>query len=132
MAPVRESTQAEVTAAVETKNGALLGMLVGTVMFLLAMGGWLSYTIARDSKDAAQERIEIINTANLQTCREIERLKAQEREDARQNFNNLSRNLRILGIQKTDEIKGIARETRDQRLARFAAEACPRVVVPTR
>lgn len=75
---------------------------------------------------ARRERVDQLNYINTRQCLEIELLKKVEREEALEDFRNLDRNLRILGIEKTPEIVETAEESRDRTLSRFRVGTCPR------
>lgn len=57
-------------------------------------------------------------------CLEIEKLKAAQRQKANENYRNLRKNARILGIKVTPELVRASRESRDRELRRFAARSC--------
>lgn len=57
-------------------------------------------------------------------CRAIEALKAAEREEALKTYRDLDRTLRLLRLERSKEIEEVARENRDEKLARFAPRPC--------
>jgi hypothetical protein len=57
-------------------------------------------------------------------CQQIEALKTEFREQARERFQNLDRDGRLLGIEITPELRAQAARSRDRTLARFAAREC--------
>jgi hypothetical protein len=95
----------------------------------MAMSGWALYerfeqtNARRDQQAAFNERIRELS---FDYCQEIEDLKAARREQARLAFQNLDRDLRLLGIAKTPELVRAARASRDGVFRRFAAAPCPR------
>jgi hypothetical protein len=64
------------------------------------------------------------NDARQENCLQIEELKAAEREEAIERYDDLGQTLRLLGVQRTDEIDTVARERRDETLKRFEAREC--------
>jgi hypothetical protein len=63
-----------------------------------------------------------LKRADVSNCLRVEKLYAQERAEARRNFRELGRNLRLLRIEKTPEIVALARQNRDRQLERFQAK----------
>lgn len=57
-------------------------------------------------------------------CETTEKLKAQHRLEALEDYENLDRNGRLLGIEITPELRATARESRDATLRRFAPSDC--------
>lgn len=62
----------------------------------------------------------------LAYCREIESIKTEGRIEARRDFKRLPADLKILRLEKTEEIVKVATAIRDQKLRRYAANSCPR------
>lgn len=62
----------------------------------------------------------------LDMCREIEALKAAQRQEALKAYRDLDRTLRLLKLKRTAAIERAARSNRDVKLNRFRAEPCPR------
>lgn len=95
----------------------------------LAVAGWalhdrFAQTEVRRARQAAVNAR--LDTISLENCREIEKLKQAQREEALRSFRDLDRNLRLLRIPRTPEVVRAARENRDRKLERFRREPCPR------
>lgn len=83
--------------------------------------------LAEANKRQDKLRVELLQglrRADLRACLRIEELKAQNRAEAQQNFDQLDRNLRLLGIPKTDEIVKVALEQLQRDLTRNAPAEC--------
>lgn len=65
-----------------------------------------------------------VETLAVRNCNQIERLKADVRQEAIQAYENLDRTLHLLMLERTAEIEAVAREQRDTKLERFAAREC--------
>ena len=102
------------------KHLGIIGYIV------LAVGVFLAFASV---ELARKERVRQLNIIALEQCQKIELLKKQHREEARERFRNLDRNLRILRIPKTPEILREAKLSRDQTLSRFPEQTCPRHVI---
>lgn len=83
----------------------------------------------RNEQTQFNEKLAALANSN---CHDIEQLKAAQREQANQDFRELHRNLRILGIKETREIRRVARRQHSHVLVRFAPQACPRKPAPHR
>lgn len=88
-------------------------------LLLLTVGAFLGALYVGDRKDERRA-----GDSRVLLCVEIEKLKTGEREDARERFANLDRNLRLLGIAKTPSVVFAARGDRDRALRRYAADDC--------
>ena len=64
----------------------------------------------------------------LANCKEIEQIKTGARSAAWRDYNQLNRNLKLLGIARNPEVVQAARDSRDRRLEQYKAEPCPRVL----
>ena len=65
-----------------------------------------------------------VETLAVRSCENVEELKTAQREEARESFRNLDRNLKLLGIAKTPEVVRAAEKSRDDKLRRFASHSC--------
>lgn len=83
---------------------------------ILAAFALASYAVI-DARARAKDQRQVV-------CLEIEKLKAANREKARETFNRLDQNLKLLKLKKTPEIVDAARKNRDAELRRFAARSC--------
>lgn len=99
-----------------------IGVWFGIVFGLIVMGALLLLFRMENQQqgrtDRAIARIAFVN------CREIQELKYQNRKEALREFSQLDRNLRILGIKKTDEIVDITTERKDAALERNKSRSC--------
>jgi hypothetical protein len=79
-----------------------------------------------DQAQAADRRASKLRfrEADYRLCRQIELLKAGFRQQAIENNRNLARNLRILEIANTAEIREIARKSLAATLRRYKARSC--------
>lgn len=59
--------------------------------------------------------------SDLFVCREVEKLKKAQRDQALESFSKLDQTLKLLGVRQTPAIVEVARENRDRQLMRFAA-----------
>lgn len=87
------------------------------LLLLILCAGIISYTNAGRRADRLAVRIEY--------CTELEKLKTQNREDVFEAKKNYSRNLRLLGIKDTPELRRVAEEGWEKKLRRNAAKPCP-------
>lgn len=96
--------------------GVLFGVCiaVGIIIGLLALG---VVSQARSTSVRFQELA-------LQNCKAIEALKAVQRAEAIESFDNLDETLRLLMLERTAEIVAVARRQRDTKLERFRAREC--------
>lgn len=60
----------------------------------------------------------------IHNCRQTELLKDRVRMRARQDFNNLDANAKLLGIKVTPQLRQKAKEARNQTLSDYAPQAC--------
>lgn len=115
---------------------------VGVALYLVILAGTLTYM--QRSIDEAERRITqnaVLNAAqdevrrqlvdhfretDMQTCRQIEGLKAEFRNQAVENYANLERNAELLGIVLTPQLRHQAEVDRNRTLDRFAARDCNR------
>jgi len=67
----------------------------------------------------------------LAYCREIESIKTEGRIEGRRDFKRLPADLKLLRLEKTEEIVKVATAIRDQKLKRYAANSCPRKETPS-
>jgi hypothetical protein len=78
---------------------------------------------------ARRERVQQLNVIAKEQCEEIEKLKLQNREEAREDYRRLDETLELLKLERTDQIVRRAKLERDGELARNRAESCPRHVI---
>lgn len=77
------------------------------------------------AQDEVRERLlKGLQKADMRACTQDEAIKAEFREIATENFQNLERNAELLGIELTPALVRQAELDRDQTLARFAAREC--------
>lgn len=86
----------------------------------LAMGALTAYTLISAREDRQTSR-----AIRMEYCQELERLKAQNREDLARDKRNFRRNLRLLGIRETPELRKAAREEWARKAARNRPKSCP-------
>ena len=79
---------------------------------------------AARAREQRTERIAENDAQKVGFCIDIEDLKAKFREDAVEDYNDLNRNLRLLGIKRTPEIERIALANLNEARTRFAPESC--------
>ena len=82
----------------------------------IALFAWVSIERAQDQRD--------LDALAARNCMSIEALKTQFREQAIEGYQNLERDARLLGVVLTPELRQAAVESRDKKLARFAAREC--------
>lgn len=87
------------------------------VLGLSSLGAWAIIDARRQRADSRALRIEY--------CRELEKLKAQNREDVRDDIKHFHRTLRLLHLKDTPEIRRVARQGWEKKLARNAPKRCP-------
>jgi hypothetical protein len=113
-----------------TLFGAILGISLVTAVII--MGGailWVSRVHDQRELEARKERVFLINKINLETCLDIETLKAAQRKEALTQFKQLDETLGLLRLKKTQVIINRAKSDRDRTLSLFAAEPCPREII---
>lgn len=89
-------------------------------MVVLSLSGLVAYAIY----DGIERRHES-RSIRLAYCIELEKLKTQNREDVYEKRRNFERDLRLLGIKDTPELRQAARESWRKRLERNAPKTCP-------
>lgn len=94
----------------------------GTVFVFVAMAVSVAVVSALNYLGTSDR--ERISALAEQTCNQVEHLKAELRDRARDNFRNLERDARLLGIALTPELRATARESRDDTLRRFKPIDC--------
>ncbi len=103
----------------------LLNLAIVVAAGLVVLGFALHDTQQREIE--RQERIALINQANLAFCKEIELLKTGERRRALDSWKNLRTTLRLLHLKPTQEIRDVAQDNLDTALRRYEPDSCPRV-----
>ena len=88
-------------------------------MFLF-MSGLTVYTL-RNAREDRKANYAI----RLEYCQELERLKTQNREDLADEKRHYRRNLRLLGIRETPELRRAVHEEWRKKARRNRAKACP-------
>lgn len=82
----------------------------------LAMFAWTGFEHARNEQE--------IDEVTARNCQAIEKLKAEFRSEALENYARLEENAMLLGIPLTSALREAAAEARDQKLRRFAPVDC--------
>lgn len=121
----------------ETTRSRNRGITLAFIMLLPALVGL--YLVDRESEIRATENRELIiqleiqakqlveqrdetrrlfRRADLQLCRQSEKLKTQNRIDAQRSFNNLDQTLAVLQLERTPEIERLAKENLERDLRR--------------
>lgn len=95
-------------------------LLAALAVFVLGLGTAALYVSNQAREDIARQ--------SLENCREIEQIKTGARSAAWRDFNDLNRNLKLLGIARSPEVVDAAKRSRDRRLEQYKAEKCPRVL----
>lgn len=118
---------------VTVRRWEVVGAFVLLVVVAVAVAAWNDHRINQAEKrieagnvaDHRQnvtraELVERFRRVNRVACLRIELLKAQNRQEARRNYRQLDRNLRLLNIRKTPQLARVARAelARDLRLNR--------------
>jgi hypothetical protein len=103
----------------EATRAAVRYFLLAFVV-VLAMSGTTVYAVW-SARVQAHESYAI----RVAYCRELERLKTQNREDVAQEEHDYTRNLRLLGIKDTPELRRAAEAGWARKLRRNAPRACP-------
>lgn len=70
--------------------------------------------------------LQVLQQADVQACRRIEKLKTQNRIEAQRSFDRLSQTLQIIGIEQTPQVVQLAAQELARDLRRNAAERCER------
>ena len=91
------------------------------VFVIVAMlSGFTAYAVLQSRAQARDAR-----AIRVEYCREIEKLKAENRASARDDMAHYARNLRLLGLKDTPELRRAAEESWTARLRRNAPKPCP-------
>jgi len=67
-----------------------------------------------------------LSAQSLENCQEIEALKGRVRARVNEDYRNLDRNGKLLGITITPELRAQAKADRDATLKRYSPQSCPR------
>lgn len=83
-------------------------------------GGLVAFAVWDERQERATNR-----AVRIEYCMELEKLKTQNREDVAERKKHYARNLRLLGLKDSKELRNIAEEGWDKDLARNTAKPCP-------
>lgn len=86
----------------------------------LVMGALTAYTI-RSSRAQEVGRLSV----RTEYCLELEKLKTQNREDVASDKKNYRRNLRLLGLKDTPELRRVVEQGWAKKLRRNSPKRCP-------
>lgn len=116
------SPDSERLAAMRRREATRAAIRYFALFFLvfLFMGGLTAYTIRSARVDARANR-----SVRMEYCQELEKLKAQNREDLADDKKHYRRNLRLLGIKETPELRRAVHEEWAKRARRNAPKSCP-------
>ena len=103
----------------ETPRKVYVGVAAYALLLAFVLSGFMAIVWVEGNHRDDQRR-----ENRFAVCQEIENLKADSRREAWKSFNDLNKNLRLLGIRKTPEIAEAARLSRDAKLDRFAPNDC--------
>ncbi len=95
---------------------------IATVAVILALIGAMWFNQHQGLRAVTND----LSAQSLEYCHEIESLKTRVRVRVTDDFANLDRNGRLLGITITPELRAQAKTDRDATLERYAAQPCPR------
>lgn len=112
------SEQAE-TRRREATRAVVKYFVLGFVLVAL-LSGLVTYAVL-DS----QARRRDSRAIRVAYCRELEKLKTQNREDLADEQKHYHRNLRLLGLKETPELRRITHERWDKERVRNAPKKCP-------
>lgn len=122
----------------------VVGAFILLVVVAVGVAQWNDYRIDQaerrislnsakaDDLEATNERQDVIRRELLQgllradtkACIRIEELKTQNRIEAQRSYDNLQRNLRLLGVALTDELRQLAADELQRDLTRNAPGEC--------
>ena len=97
-------------------------VILCTITFAVAMAAIILATTQR--RNDINNRLSHQHDTQHQICVAVNKLYTAQRQDAQDNWHQLDRNLKILHIKRTARIVRIARQTRDEKLRRFASQPC--------
>lgn len=80
--------------------------------------------VEREQIELAEQRRQEIARTDYRVCAEVEAVKEQLREEAREDFQNLDVTLELLRIPRTPRVVAIARQNMQDELRRFAPVRC--------
>lgn len=109
-----------------------LYVIGGMLALVILLAAWtIKSNHDRDMaiEDNRIERVSQLNRVNFDLCERIRALFAARRQEAIQNYRNLERDARLLGIKVTPELREASRRARDMTLERFRDEKCPREIL---
>lgn len=83
----------------------------------------------KETEAARLERVKMINRINKEQCDEIEKLKKDNRDAAREQYLQLDLNARLLGITVTPELRAKAKKDYLAKIKRNKKDTCPRQLI---
>lgn len=113
-----ESTSAEARRREATR--AFIRYFVLGFIVVVVLSGMAVYAVADARHQTAQAR-----SLRVEYCRELEKLKTQNREDVAEERRNFKRNIRLFHLEDTPELRKIAEKRWDKVMARNAPKPCP-------
>ncbi len=120
-----ESRRRAATRSV-VKYGLAAFLVVAAVSLMLVYVVWDA-----GQRDAARRaRVAENNAVRLELCVELEKLKAQNRADVAEEKRNYKRNLRLLHLKDSPELRRAAEEGWAKKLRQNAARPCPYTGAP--
>jgi hypothetical protein len=117
---------------VEKKLGTLASWVTAglcfIVVFAISSMGVMTYSAFKSGQNASDLKAltERVSRESLSICRELERGKAQQRADAKNDYKNFERNAGLLGVTVTEELRQAVRESYEHKLEVYAPNKCPR------
>lgn len=84
------------------------------------LGAFSVYAVLDAKRQTASQR-----ALRVEYCTELEKLKTQNREDVANDKKNFARNLRLLGLKDSPELRQAAQEDWARKLRRNAPKPCP-------
>jgi hypothetical protein len=107
----------------------MMMLLAGLFAASLAMAAWALYDRFEQTNERRLQQQALNRTLerqHLQTCREIEALKAAARASVIKTYVDRKRELELRGLTLTPELERAFKDNRDTRLKLYAARPCPR------
>lgn len=103
----------------EATRAAIRYFLLFFALFLF-LGALAAYTVRNARQDEARSL-----RVRMEYCRELEKLKTQNREDVADDKKHYRRNLRLLGLKDTPELRRAVEANWRKELRRNRAKPCP-------
>jgi hypothetical protein len=104
---------------------AFISYFVLAFSVVVIVGGFVVYAVY-DARHQARTSQAI----RVEYCRELEKLKTQNREDIAQEKRDFKRNLRLLNLKETPALRRAAQEKWDRETKRNAPKSCPYTGTP--